>query len=265
MRTTQTLTLENDFKSKIEGKRRRCFLWRGGVECGESHSRNLQYEENYNSKKFHRELLNSQAPVIFDVGAHHGEALRFYKGIFPDATIYCFEPSPTDFAVLERTASDYKNVNVFNFAIGADAGFGDFYLQDISHLNSLLPVNHNSEDSLGYAKTARNEQIRVKIESIDSFCNSLELHKIDLLKIDVQGGEVQVLQGAKNALGNLEALVVEISLYDFYEKEDRFTLLKIEEIMATSAMAMWDISKISKNPNSLRTDWFEAVYRRIRH
>lgn len=201
--------------------------------------------------------------MIFDVGAHHGESLTFYKEIFPSAIIYCFEPSPSDFLVLQQAAKGYEGVHVFDFAIGADPGFGDFYLQDISHLNSLLPVNHHSADSLGYAKDARNEQIRVRIESIDSFCNLQSVLKIDLLKIDVQGSEVQVLEGAKNALSFLEALVVEISLYDFYEKEVRLPLLKIEELMAASEFAMWDISKISKNPRSLRTDWFEAVYRKI--
>src|SRR5688572_15118052 len=44
--------------------------------------------------------LGINTPVIFDIGAHHGETASQYRAAFPDATIYCFEPYPPAFAKL---------------------------------------------------------------------------------------------------------------------------------------------------------------------
>ena len=57
----------------------------------------------------------------------------------------------------------------------------------------------------------------------------------------------------------IECLIIEISLYDFYENTS--SLKKIEDILGNTH-ELWDILKISKNPKNFRTDWMEVVYRR---
>ncbi len=62
-------------------------------------------------------------------------------------------------------------------------------------------------------------------------------------------------------LSNTKCVMVEISLYDFYASKNRIPLFNIEQIMCDAGFSLWDISKISKNPKFLRTDWIEVVYR----
>jgi FkbM family methyltransferase len=224
-------------------------------KCGASDQRNTQYEANYSPKLFFDELIDNSCPVIFDVGAHLGESIDFFRSIYPNSTIYTFEPDPDNYKDLIIKTSSLQNVFPFNLALGKIDSNATFYKQDITHLGGLLPINKDSKDSLGYAKNAKNEEILVSVNKLDTFC---------LLKIDTQGYEYEVLQGATKLLQNTKCVTVEISLYDFYESSNRSPLLNIEQIMRDSGFSMWDISKISKNPKSLRTDWVEVVYKNIK-
>jgi hypothetical protein len=71
---------------------------------------------------------------------------------------------------------------------------------------------------------------------------------------------IACLRGAEEMLLRTHAVSVEVSLYDFYQESS--SLLGVEEIMHKASMALWDVSKILKNPKNLRTDWVELVYRR---
>ena len=232
------------------------------VDCGGSVARNLEYSKNFTPAKFFSKILLDKAPTIFDVGAHRGESLEYFKAIYPEAKIFSFEPNPTEFEALSEVAEGYEDVQVFDFAIGEKVGVAKFFRQDDSHLGSLLRVNVDSADSLGYAKTASNEPFDVRVETIDSFCQQFGLDEIGFLKIDVQGAEVQVLKGAKRMLRRTQAVSVEICLFDFYEKLSSSPVLDVERLMLGGGLDLWDISKLSKNPENLRTEWFEAVYRR---
>lgn len=230
-------------------------------KCGSSDKRNAEYEQNFSLKKFFDSLITSTAPTIFDVGAHKGESILFFKEIYKNAKIYSFEPEPSNFETLSLLAKG-NDCFVYNMAIGDADERVFFYRQDISHLGGLLPINHHSTDSLGYAAKAKNEKIEVEKLKLDTFCVQNDIKHIDILKIDVQGFEVGVLKGAHNTLKHTDCVTVEISLYDFYENNGS-SLLQVEQIMTDSGFILWDFSKISKNPKNLRTDWVEVVYKRV--
>lgn len=145
-----------------------------------------------------------------------------------------------------------------NQAVGDQSGVVHFFKQDISHLGGLLPINKRSEDSLGYAEKTLNQSISVQAITLDQFFIENRLQHIDLLKIDVQGFETAVLNGAKKVLQKTSCCTVEVSFYDFYENSS--SLLLVEQAMQNAGMILWDISKVSKNPKNLRTDWAELVY-----
>lgn len=229
-------------------------------KCGSSDQRNLEYQKNYSAKKFFDSLISSELPIIFDVGAHQGESIAFFRSLYMNAKIYSFEPEPQNFIALLKKSIDNKTF-AFNVAIGDSNETTFFYRQGLSHLGGLLPINHNSSDSLGYAERAKNEKISVEKIKLDTFCIQNSINHIDILKIDVQGFEVGVLNGASEILKKTDCVTIEISLYDFYQTEGS-QLLQVEQIMANAKFILWDISKVSKNPKNLRTDWVEVVYKK---
>ena len=191
-------------------------------------------------------------------GPHQGESIAFFREVFETCEIHSFEPDPSNFEVLTSRAAA-AGTRAHRLAISDHVGEAAFFQQDISHLGGLAPINAASKDSLGYAKRASNSSITVPVTTIDQFCEDQGIDRVDLLKVDVQGFEGEVLAGAVRTLRNVDAVMVEISLYDFYDKaSDSF--FEVSSRMRDSGFALWDISKVSKNPQNLRTDWFEAVF-----
>jgi FkbM family methyltransferase len=235
--------------------------------CGSSDQRNQEYLVNYSPEKYYQSLVTTPAPIIFDVGAHRGESVRFFREIFPGSKIYSFEPDPDNFKYLDdvcQSLTSQASVGegsclAFNLGVAETEGTLPFYRQSISHLGGLLPINYKSQDSLGYAAKAPNQLIEIEVTTVDRFCHGQGIKAIDILKIDVQGYEIGVLTGANQILKQTSCCTVEVSLYDFYEGST--SLLQVEQLMQQSGHRLWDISKVSKNPRNFRTDWVELVYR----
>lgn len=229
------------------------------IPCGTSSQRNLEYEKNFSPLVFFSSLItNKTSPLVIDVGAHRGESISFFKNLFPNSEIFSFEPIKENFDILSEIASQ-ERTHVYQMAVSDFCGKTTFYMQDISHIGSLQPINNSSTDSLGYASRATNAEVEVLVTTIDSFCTEKHINHVDILKIDVQSHEVAALRGALNTLKFTDCVSIEISLYDFYKTKNS-SLLEVELIMNQSGFKLWDISKVSKNPKNFRTDWIEAIY-----
>jgi FkbM family methyltransferase len=229
------------------------------VKCGQSDERNLEYQKAFTEEEYFRRLLGKPDPVILDVGAHWGESVEFFSSIFPRAEIHSFEPDPQSFSTLKDVA-DRLGTKAYNAAVSDRSGTVDYYAQDLSHLGGLYPINRDSSDSLGYARSAKNEKLAVLATTLSEFLSSNGIARVDLLKIDVQGAEEDVLKGAGAELGRVANISVECNLFDFYGTSKG--LYGIECIMHAQNFGLWDIYKVSKNVKNWRTDWAELVYRR---
>jgi len=227
--------------------------------CGSADVRNTEHALAYSPRAFFDRLLATHAPVVLDVGAHRGESIRFFKAIYPQCRLYSFEPDPQNFAELEKVSAQFGTASV-QVALGEKQEQCRYYRQGISHLGGLLPIDPQSQDSLGYARQAANEAIPVRKTSLDLACAELGIDHVHILKIDVQGYESQVLQGGTRMLQHTDCALIEIGLYDFYGKTSSF--VEVVNLMHGAGFSLWDIAKLSKNPKSLRTDWIEVVYRR---
>lgn len=172
---------------------------------GQSRDRNKVFAQRFSRASIIQSTVNASKTsiVIFDIGAHVGESIDFFRRIFPGALLYSFEPDPDSFAKLKSFADD--KTFCFNIALSDKTGQVDFFRNRIAHTNSLLPVNINSEDSI-YLQKVRlgqetweldrfNKKIIVNAKRLDEFCAEQGVEHIDLLKIDVQGAETKVLRG----------------------------------------------------------------------
>lgn len=233
---------------------------------GESKYRNKEFKEKFSRDRLLQHIIENNEPIIFDIGAHHGESAIYFKKLFPAATIYSFEPDPQSYSIL--SSKDISNVSYYNLAISDKDGTQVFYRQEISHTNSLLKINLNSKDSIAITKAATekdvhflerfNDEAYVDTVQLDSFVKEHSITKIDILKIDVQGAERLVLAGGISALAHTRVIVLEISFYDYYEQNTTF--LDIETILVPLNFRLFSISEISNNPMNGRTDWVEVVY-----
>ena len=139
-------------------------------------------------------------PIVFDVGGNKGDYTKLWLGLFlkrqtADFKIYVFEPSRAAFEVLEKVFLKNFNIVLNRVALSDIEGraelFSDF---DGSGLASL------ARRDLAHANMELNIRQEVQTKTLDAFCREQGISRIDFLKLDVEGFELKVLQGAKNML-----------------------------------------------------------------
>lgn len=129
--------------------------------------------------------------VLFDVGANLGQTIKKMRFEFPFSKIYAFEPSRTCYNALKRDL-DFKNVYVFNNAVGSENTTIKFNEYSWSALSSILKRAFGSAQII--------DTYDVNLISIDSFCKINNIAKIDFLKTDTEGYELEVLKGASEMM-----------------------------------------------------------------
>lgn len=124
--------------------------------------------------------------VAVDVGAHIGYFTRLFAKLVGSAgRVIAFEPHPTSFAGLERNTRRYANVSLFNCAVSD------------RRMRASLYESLNSGGHSLFAASTRGAFVGVKNVEIVSLGDVLAGQKADLVKIDVEGAEIEVLDGMR--------------------------------------------------------------------
>lgn len=145
-----------------------------------------------------KEEKNKSKLIIFDVGANVGEYTKLLIDCFGNtAMIYSFEPSKKTFAKLENNIKIRENIKLFNMGFGDKKEQAELFMDgDESGLASIY------QRRLDHFNIKMNKKETVLIETLDNFCQDNNIDHIDFLKLDVEGHEVKVLEGAKKMLDN---------------------------------------------------------------
>lgn len=134
--------------------------------------------------------------TIFDVGAHHGESALEFRGRFPKSQVYCFEPSPDSYAKLADNSKTDCKIHAFQMALGDNAGKIRINRNSASATNSILTLTEKANQYVHGESIRTIDTCESDISTLDMFCEKQRIQKIDLLKVDTQGYELNVLNGA---------------------------------------------------------------------
>ena len=135
------------------------------------------------SRSFGRENIQT----VFDVGANVGQSALDYLEIFPHAAIYSFEPIKATYDELRAATRTHPRIQSFHCAMGAQKGIGTIHV-----------ASDSRKSSINYPRGDRTEQI--DLATLDEFVGEKAIRTIDFLKIDTEGHELDVLQGATSLL-----------------------------------------------------------------
>jgi FkbM family methyltransferase len=147
-------------------------------------------------------LLGTTRPNVVDVGANVGQFTTAVRTFFPGSTVTAFEPDPEVHAVLADNARRLGGVRTQALAMGESASLLPLYRHAISAMSTLRPGLVERYDP--------HNLVMVPVVRLDDVTSHLA--SVDLLKIDVEGFEVQVLKGATETLARTRLLLVEVSL-----------------------------------------------------
>lgn len=174
-----------------------------------------------------RFLHDLDAPVFLDVGANRGDECRAILRDLPRAVVHAFEPSPRCQADLGRVAEAMPGVRVHQVAVGASNGRTTLIETRNDLLSSTLPVNAVGRSHLGVNASERG-RTPVDIVSLDTWAAAQGVARVDCVKIDVQGAELGVLQGAERLLREcVRAVYSEAQILPEYEGAATLTDLDI--------------------------------------
>ncbi len=150
-------------------------------------------------------------PVILDVGANVGQSVKRFKTVFPSSVIHSFEPSRETFAVLKQNLAHEQDVLAWPYALGSSVGEQLFQENIDSDMSSFLELS-----TAGWGAVKKQE--KVAVTTVDQFLADHSIAKIDILKSDTQGYELEVFKGAEDAMrqGRIGLIYFEFIFAEMY-------------------------------------------------
>ena len=137
--------------------------------------------------------------LVFDVGANRGEWARRVCARKPDAVIYCFEIVPATVALLREAMAEHPTVHVCEHGLSAAAGEIEVHWNRASdHTSGITPWHTDTQIESDVAI------VTSRVDTGDAVMQYAGLGRIDLLKMDVEGHEIEVLTGFRHTLASLE-------------------------------------------------------------
>jgi len=163
--------------------------------------------------------VDIKRPTIFDVGAFTGETALIYNKYFKNqCEIYSFEPYENSFLELKKHTSAFENIKPFNIALGNNDELAQLHVNNFLATNSFLPSDPDGVKAWGVGLLETKTKVDVPMQTIDIFIREHKINQIDILKMDTQGSEYLVLEGAEKSMkaGKIKIIFAEIIVMPTY-------------------------------------------------
>jgi FkbM family methyltransferase len=160
------------------------------------------------------DILPLRPRTIIDVGAHRGAVAEQLSRLYRPAFMGLVEPLP-QMAELLRAGRFAPRQKVFDSALGRSEGDARLHILASAPSSSLLDVAPGCDELFGRPMDTVQE-IPVRIRTLDDIVAECELDHLDLLKVDVQGYEMEVFAGGEEALQKTRLIVSEVSFFEHY-------------------------------------------------
>ena len=232
-------------------------------------SKILNFFDYFHKKKIIKKITetqkNTNIEIIFDIGGHRGESIELFLKNLNVQKIYSFEPSELNFKFLLKTTESlqkkFKNTSIFleNFAVGnLNKNIELNYLNETSSstIRSLNVKSKYFQKKEKYFGKLINKKYQVKQIEFKDYLKKKNINRIDLLKIDTEGYELEVLRGLKDSIKNVSIILFEHHYDDMVIKD--YTFSDIHDLLIGNGF-----QKIYKIKMPFRKS-FDYIYKRIK-
>jgi len=176
------------------------------------------FDKYYHQKKINYFLKKNKIKINFflDIGAYRGTYTDLILKNNANCKVFAFEPQTEVFKELKNQYKNQKNVKTFNYAISNKNGFRKLYVNKHGITSTLLKFNLKNQ-YLNYKAKLFSSSLKemtkkteiVKTRTLKRIINEKKIKKIDLVKIDTEGHELEVLIGLREKINKVKCILVE--------------------------------------------------------
>ncbi len=181
--------------------------------------------------------LGFNPKTIVDIGAYHGEWTKEIRLLFPTGSFLMIEPMDEKAALLTQIAAQSNGKVRFEQALLAAQANQEVVFHQSETASSILSEHKENDDF---------EKVTKKTTTLSLLLEKNQINKIDFLKIDTQGYELEILKGAIEALKNTDVILLEVSLLDIHKNVP--LLHEVCNFMYQYGFVTYDICSFTRRP-----------------
>ena len=160
--------------------------------------------------------INSSPETIIDIGSNKGQFVMLIEQLFPNKIIHSFEPLVDPLTIQKKFFNYKKNIFFYNFALGSHRSIKEFFITNRMDSSSFFKVD---TDKIKNDIFKIQDQKNIQIKTLDEVMDDKQILEPILIKIDVQGFELEVLKGAEKILAKTNYLILEVSETEIYQNQ----------------------------------------------
>ena len=173
--------------------------------------------------------------LVLDIGAYTGEWTALCQQIWPQAAVLMIEAHPERARLLEKKAASWSRVKARQALLGsAPKASVPFYEQESA--SSVLPESAKRNQA----------SILLAMETLDDVLIDTSCGKADLLKLDVQGYELEILRGGRKAIPDIEVILIEVNLIAIYQGAP--LVRETVDYLGDAGFRLYDVATLYRRP-----------------
>lgn len=189
-------------------------------------------------KRLVRTLRHLHIDMVLDVGANQGQFAALVRAAGYDGRIVSFEPLPDAHRRLEKRADRDRLWSTSHAALGATNGSATIHVSANSYSSSILEMTRTHLAAAPQSRVIT--QVEAPLRRLDGVCSELGIEPgRTLLKVDTQGYESEVLDGAGDLLSALAAVQLELSFVELYRGQALFDDLRTR--LQEEGLVLWSL------------------------
>ncbi len=242
-RVCRQISLPLSLPVKRLGVKMKIPLGGSGVNLNDTLS-HFKWASPWKASVFER-LVQGSRPIFVDIGANIGQTLLEIFATHPDATYVGFEPIPQCVTYLATMiqANKWETATILASALGADEGIIALYRHSGSITDSCATVHEDLRPGRKF------DSDWVPCLRFDTVKDELKLNHIDLIKIDVEGGERDVIEGMEDTLNSTRPIVLCEVLFTDSAADILASTRRNEELMRRLTMSGYTVWQLIKSEN----------------
>jgi len=192
-------------------------------------------------------------PVILDVGAAGGETCIMFTEAFPQGSVYGFEPIQATFTKLKEHTKAYPNITIYHTALGNAKEQTSINVMSRITSSSLF----QSEEKSTFEGNAYFDIVEREPISIDRLDNLMgNVPEITLIKMDVQGYELEVLKGGQRTLEKAKYVLLEMQNHEIYKGAPKY--YDLDAFLRAQGFELFEIMPSIREHDQVRE--YDALY-----